>query len=449
MRPVFFPAVICTACLGMLTACGSSKSVITGDFTEHDEQFDGATVTLNYFSRTVEEVEQTSSVVKSGTFEMSIPFDEDVPRHGYVLIETSDQRTSHFVNVLIEKNATYTIRTIDEPFLWFRIESDGKYAHINRIPLEDQIEIRQLEVEYSELVSQSQANDQDSSIPPIDDEHSEDTAREPSFHAAVLDWENMSCEEYAGEFESFWDRRSRSFYESENTGIVELRKRLDDSYERSYTQRLQNILNTSSDPVEKLLVLESHFVFELDQRILILEDLETELPSDVVEQRVKPRLERARRLQLGQRNNAALKLGTFIPAFDISLIDRETVPLGSIMQENEIVVLDFWDNYCDRCINAFQEYRSIYSDYVDLGFEVVSLSLEELRDDWEQKSSELDLPWVNAIDPDGSDGALRKLFGVRFPRANFVLDSEGCILKRDLAPDELRDFLGARLSVDP
>ena len=449
MRPELLTACMCTACLVLLTACGSgsSKSGMTGDFTKYGEQFDGATVKLNYFSRTTDEYfVLDSSVVKNGAFEMSFSFDEDVPRNGYLSIKTADEQSEYFFNVLIEKNANYTVKIFAEPATWFRVESDGKYAHILEVPLEDQIKLRTLEHEFRTLRStQSQENDQDVSLPPIDIENLEDPAREPSAHAVVLDWESMNCEDYTSEFESFWDRRVSARQGAQPARLAELRQKLDDLYEQLYTQPLQNILNMSSDPIEQLLVLESSFFLELDQRILVLEELESELPADVVSERVSPRLERERRVLQRRQNNAALKLGTHIPTFDLTLVDQNTVPLASILQENEIVVLDFWDNYCDACIKSFQSYRSFYSEYADLGFEVVNLSLESSRGEWEEKSKELELPWVNAWAAGGYEGAIRTLFGIERPHGNFVLDSQGCILKRDLTPDEIFDFLGARL----
>lgn len=447
MKPEFLPAFICTICLVFLTACGSSKSVLTGDFTAHSEQFNGATVSLNYFSRTIDEyVVLGSSVVKNGTFEMSIPFDEDVPRSAYLRIRTADDSTEYFLNTIVEKDAKSTVQIVDSPVMWFRIESDGKYAHIRQVPLEDEIKVQKLRHELSELISaHSSENHQDNSPPFNEDDSPPDVTRERSEHAEVLDWDDMNCEDYAGEFDTFWERRTRYADQLETAEIREVQQRLDDLYEQLYTQRLQKILDTSSDPVERLLALENHFVFEINQSIQVLDELESVLPADVVRERITPRLERYRELQQLRQNDAALKLGTYIPTIEVTLVDENTVPLGSILQDNEIVVLDFWDNYCDICIKSFQRYRSFYTEYVDSGFEVVSLSIEGSQDNWAEKSKELDLPWINAFAPGGYEGNIRTLFGINYPRRNYVLDSEGCILKRDLSPDELLDFLSARL----
>lgn len=445
MRPVLLPTLICTFCLVFLSACGSSQGVLTGDFTELQDSFNGVEVELTYFYRTLQEpVVVGRSVIKDGTVKMNLSFDEDVPRLAF--LSFNDQERSRFVgrSVLIEKDANYTVEIFDEQEMWFAIHSDGQYSHILELPLEDELTQRELRAELRDLF-RARDRDSDDTTPPTDVEYPEEVPREPSEHAKVLDWENMDCEDYADDFVAFWDRRIAYADQQEGAAIREVRQQLDDFHRRMYDQRLQDILYNSSDPVERLLVLESHIFLELEQRIPILQELLSELPTDVAEERVKPELDRLLEEQQRRQNNAALILGTNMPSIDLTLLDHQEIPLSSILEKNQVVVLDLWDNYCRSCIRAFQKYRSYYSEYADLGFEVVSLSFEGTRADWEEKSKELDLPWVNAFAPDGYDGALSTLLGVRQPRGNFVLDSAGCILKRDLTPDELLDFLGARL----
>ena len=419
---------------------------MSGDFTENTEQFEGATVELSYYSTTLEErVILGTSVVENGTFEMKYSFDEDVPRHAFLSVKNLEQRREHARAVLVEKNANYTVEVVNEPYSWIRVESDGEYAHLVDVPLEDVIEQRRLRDELIQLIELSRTNDQNDSPTTVDVEPAEGTAREPSAHAAVLDWENMSCEDYSGDFDLFRDRRFFNASSQESDEIRELRQELEDLHMRVYAQPLKDILNTSSDPVERLLVTERTFFLELEEIIPILEELQSELPADVVEERVKPQLDGLHAEQQRRQNNAALKLGTYIPNIDVTLVDQDTVRLRSILQENEIVVLDFWDNYCDSCLRSFRNYRAFYSEYADLQFEIVSLSFEGSFDDWRTMSTELDFPWINTFAPGGRDGEISTLFGIDYPRGNYVLDSEGCILKRDLTPEELRDFLGARL----
>ena len=449
MKSTLLSVFLGNAILILLTSCGSSKSVLKGDFTEFDGKFDGVKVELTTYSRELSEpIVLGSGVVEDGSLVLSVTFDEEVPRHAYLYF--SKPSDPDFISsgrpMIVERGAQYTVELIDEARARLRILSDGKYAELFVLPLEDELKELELSGELDNLYQQLAANGSETSLPPEGDDSSDDTEREPSVHAQVLDWENMHCADYAGEFVRFWDRRMNFVpREEESEAIIEVFKQLEELYERTYNQRLRTKLDSSSDPIEKLLIVEPYFYLEDDERIQVLEELQTELPIHVVEDRVEPPLTFLREQRESREANEALKLGTVLPAIDIELVDQSIVSLSSILQANQVVVLDLWDNYCYSCIEGFERYRSFYSDYFDLGFEVVSLSFEQNGDEWKEKSEELDLPWINAFAPGGFQGDISKQFGIRFPRANYVLDSEGCILKRDLTPDELLDFLGARL----
>ena len=449
MKSAFLPVLLGIATLSLLTSCGSSKSVLKGDLTEFDGKFDGVTVEVTTYSRELaEQVVLGSGVVEDGSLVVPVAFDDEVPRHGYLYF--SNPADPDFMSsgrgLIVERGAQYTVEILDEAGTRLRILSDGKYAHLFVLPLEDELKELELSGELQRLFQQSAENGGDRFFPPDEDDSSEGTIREPSVHAQVLDWESMNCADYAGEFEHFWDRRMNlAPRREESEAVIEVRKQLDELYERLYNQRLRTKLDSSSDPIERLLIVERFFSLEDDERIQILEELSTELPAHVVEDRVEPPLTFLHEQRESRLANEALKLGTVLPTIDVKLKDQSIVSLSSILEGKQIVVLDLWDNYCRPCIRGFERYRSFYSDYADLGFEVVSLSFEQNSEDWEEKSEELDLPWINALAPGGFQGDISKKFGIGFPRANFVLDSEGCILKRNLTPDELRDFLGARL----
>lgn len=450
MRSAFLLAFLSVIFLTLLTACGSSKGVLTGDFTEFEGSFDGVAVELSYYSRLLEgPVVIGSGVVEDDGLEFEISYDEEVPRWAFLSITHPDpQRVtgSRGRSLIIERGVHYILDVVEESDFLFRVESDGEYAHLFVKPLEVELEEHELQAKLARVRQQAVMDRMSGSHPTDEDDSSSDSVREPSIHATVLDWENMNCADYAGEYERSW--RSRFFnphLREESEAIIEVRKQLDEFYEREYDQHVNTVLASSTDPIEQLLLVERGFYLEDEKLVQIFTELESELPDHVVEERVQPPLTRLSRAQERRSVNEALKPGTLFPPVEITLMDEKTTPLISILQKNRVVVLDLWDNYCVTCLEGFEQYRSFYPDFVDLGFEIVSLSIEDNQNDWIDRSKELNFPWTNAHVPDGSDGTIPKLLGIRFPRANYVLDSEGCILKRNLTPDELLDFLGARL----
>ncbi|MYI78293.1 MAG: redoxin domain-containing protein [Gammaproteobacteria bacterium] len=449
MRTAFLPAFLSVVLLTLLTACGSSKGVLSGDFTEYEGAFDGVAVELSYYSRLLEEpVVFGSGVVEEDTLKVDLSYDEKIPRWAYVSIRHPDPErvTLSGRSLIIERGTHYTLDVVDESDFLFRVESEGVYAHLFVRSKEVELEERELQEKLERLRQQAEIDRLSGSHPPDEDDSSSDTEREPSVHARVLDWENMNCTDYAGEYERSW--RSRFFNPNlleESEAINEARKQLDEFYEREYDQYVRTLLDSSTDPIEQLLLIERGFSIEEGELVQIFTELESELPDHVVEERVELPLTRFHRQQERRLAYEALKLGTLFPSVAVTLMDQSTTSLSSILQKNTVVLLDLWDNYCLTCLVGLERYRSFYPDFVDQGFEIVSLSIEDNQIDWIERSEELNFPWTNAHAPDGSDGQITKLLGVRYPRANYLLNSEGCILKRNLTPDELLDFLGARL----
>ena len=458
MRTVLLPACIGAVWLTLLTACGSSKSVVTGDFTALEDNGDGITAEIAYHIRVQDSFERIvlgSGVVENGSLELKFKFDEEVPRFGTFAMTAPDQSFTTGQGILLEQGSEYTIEVRDPANYWFSITSNGKYAQVYYDYFRDDEQIWKLRKELRELQDQMQTTDENelnepnTSRPSQDSEANRNELREPSRHAEVLAWENMTCIDYAGEFETLWEKivvQSEPFAGPRR--VQELRQQLDEAFERRMkktTQRFLEILKSSSDPIERLLVLEQRVDIELEDAVVYLEELETQLPEHVVEERVKRLLSWSRREISRRQVDDSLKLGSHAPTFELTLIDDKQVPFASVLQENQVVLLEFWENYCGSCIEALTEYQKFYADFAERGFEVVSLSIEQERDDWIQKSEELELPWINAFSLGGRDGKVAQMFGIDWPRKNFVVDSEGCILKRDLTPDELRDFLGARL----
>ena len=449
MKSGLLQVFIGVICLTLLTACGSSKSVLTGDFTEFEGSLDGVTLELVYYSRLLaEQVVLGSGTVKENGLEVIFYYDDQVPRWAILFFtfpEDLEIDLDPSSSLILERGANYTLEFVEAAESFFRVESDGKYAHIFVHPLEVELEQRELENKFSKLRQQDAENSRNIALATNEEDSSAGTVRQPSKHAAVLDWETMNCADYAGEYEQAWDSEFINPDRLEQSPAVkEVRRQLDEFYEQTYDRPLRTILDSSKDPIERLLFVEIGYTLEADEAIQVFEQLESELADHVVVERVHPILNNLRRRREQRLANEALKLGTMFPSIEIALIDQKTTHLSSILQENQIVVLDLWDNYCLSCLKGFERYKSFYTDFENLGFEVVSLSLEDNHHDWMERSEELNYPWINAHAPNDE---ISKLLGVQFPRANFVLDSDGCILKRNLTPDELLDFLGVRLGL--
>lgn len=127
---------------------------------------------------------------------------------------------------------------------------------------------------------------------------------------------------------------------------------------------------------------------------------------------------------------------------DISLNDVEID--FKQFQNKKYVLVDFWFSYCGPCIAQFPDYKDIYSEYKNRGFEIVNISTDKSKfiSRWKKVIKEKGLDWVQYLDENGVEAL--KLNITIFP-TNFLLDDSGKVILKNIHPEELRQFLKENL----
>lgn len=126
----------------------------------------------------------------------------------------------------------------------------------------------------------------------------------------------------------------------------------------------------------------------------------------------------------------------FIAAFDM-----EKNPLDrAAFSKHKYTFVDFWYSNCHPCVAQFPHLKDTYAKYKDKGFEIIGISTDRLnyKEKWEEAIQKYQLSWPQYWDQDGVSSS--KLSINKFP-TNFLLDSQGKILMKDLRPVELEQFL--------
>lgn len=110
----------------------------------------------------------------------------------------------------------------------------------------------------------------------------------------------------------------------------------------------------------------------------------------------------------------------------------------------KFTLIDFWFSRCKPCLEAYPDLKRLFDQYAGKGFNIISISTDKTKDttNWEKRIKDYELNWVHYLDENGteSNGLLIR----NFP-TTFLLDSKGRIVKRDLAIQDLEDFLKEQL----
>ena len=273
-----------------------------------------------------------------------------------------------------------------------------------------------------------------------------------AFHSWQRDAEYLAAiARVEAKFEEFSDlspedRRVRWMREDENTPDHE---RL--PAERVMTRIVESVLLTNDDPVARFVALEASYyrwqpVAELDGQldkaylkyIGYYRSVQRALPDNPFVEHALHRIESDFERYRVQSN---IDVGAVVADFAARDLDDREVRLTDVLAANKYVLIEFWASWCGPCRVQIPHLKRVYSDYKDRGLEIISVSIDAYKEDWENASFEEELPWVDVGDQAGTEGEAAKLYGVTGIPANFLVDSSGAVVARHLVYEELDDEL--------
>ena len=219
---------------------------------------------------------------------------------------------------------------------------------------------------------------------------------------------------------------------------------------------LEEIALNTEDPWVSLLALElgafEYHFGDLEHALTIYDELESQLDEDLYTRRLKPRRDLLNSYIRAERITAIdnrLVPGQKAPLFTLPDLQNDEIKLLDVLKSRDLVYIDFWASWCRPCIATLPELRKLYASYKEKGFEIVLISIDDTFEEWEEASHEHDLPWFNVADIGGFNEETPVAYGVRFIPKAYLVDTEGCIIQKDLAPAVLEEVLVQQYGESP
>jgi thiol-disulfide isomerase/thioredoxin len=122
-------------------------------------------------------------------------------------------------------------------------------------------------------------------------------------------------------------------------------------------------------------------------------------------------------------------------------LDRNNVKFNTKSLKGKWILIDFWASWCGPCRAQLPELRKIYEENRKSNFEIIGVSIDEVKAKWLNALDKENLNWINVNDNNGFEGAIAVKYNVDAIPKNYLINPEGKIIAENIEMSELEKKL--------
>ena len=137
-----------------------------------------------------------------------------------------------------------------------------------------------------------------------------------------------------------------------------------------------------------------------------------------------------------------LRPGDRVIDFMGETLDGKVVRTADLRSGSRYLLVEFWASWCGPCRMEIPHMKQAYARFRDKGFDIVSFTVDEEREDWIEASAEEELPWHNLGMGWETEAALAYNARTEGLPNNYLVDSRTrTIIAKDLRRHKLDEKL--------
>lgn len=122
---------------------------------------------------------------------------------------------------------------------------------------------------------------------------------------------------------------------------------------------------------------------------------------------------------------------------DFTMNDPMGKPIQLSSLKGKVVMIDFWASWCGPCRQENPNVVKLYQQYHDKGFEILGVSLDRSKEDWQKAIKDDQLSWLHVSDLQYWQNNAAQLYSVNAIPQTYLLDKDGKIIAKGLRSEEL------------
>jgi thiol-disulfide isomerase/thioredoxin len=121
--------------------------------------------------------------------------------------------------------------------------------------------------------------------------------------------------------------------------------------------------------------------------------------------------------------------------FTVAGIKGDSIQLSSL--KGKVFLLDFWASWCGPCRYSNKNLVKLYSKYKDKGLEILSVSVDDEKNDWKKAVAKDKITWMQGFDKGGWDSRSAIKWQVDALPASFLVNKNGDVVAINLEKNDL------------
>ena len=143
-----------------------------------------------------------------------------------------------------------------------------------------------------------------------------------------------------------------------------------------------------------------------------------------------------------------IEVGEIAPDFTAPSIDGPDITLSNVLLDNKVTLLDFWAAWCRPCRIENPNLVRLHKKYKDAGFDIIGVSLDRTREQWEQAVIDDNLPWTQVSNLNFWNDPVARRYSIRAIPQSYLLNKDGLVMGKNLRGQELEDKILSLLKAE-